>query len=127
VHNTFFSGRELILHDWDSTRNCVFTNNAVFGLSMGISLGGTGILGGNISDSAIAGFAVGSATADFQDGANRIFYPASGSVLIDKGLPSHSVPEDFLRRRRDSLPDVGAFEFFGSTSIPPGLKEGFKP
>ncbi len=127
VHNTFFSGRDLLLNDWDSTRNCLFANNAVYGLSVGFSLGGTGTLAGNISDSPRAGFSAGSALSDFRDGVNHDFYPLPGSALINKGLALYSVPEDFQNRRRDTLPDVGAFEFSGSAVRSSVLTKGFKP
>jgi len=50
---------------------------------------------------------------------------SSSTTFIDKGIKNQYTPDkDFLETRRDSLPDIGAFEFSASKTIsaPHGLK-----
>ncbi len=123
--NTFFGGGDIVLSNWDSSRTCVFANNAVLGTSGGLSLSGTGTLVGNVSDFSFPGFSSGT-PGDFRDASMRSFYPGGGSTLVGKAVRPFVHSVDFMDRPRDGFPDVGAYEYHGEGEAPFPIAEDFK-
>jgi hypothetical protein len=125
-NNTMYNGEAPYLRSWDSTNNCVFVNNAVYTMTGGFTLIGNGRIANNAGDVSAAGFITGSAATDLADPANRNFYPKPGSILIDRALPGFTPAADFNGILRDNLPEIGAYEFAGSSNPGWSIKEGFK-
>ena len=124
-NNTFYGCQWLSIADWDSSKICVFANNAVFATSQPFYLVG-GYYYGNIGDQAAPGFAQSTATDVFSNAAANDFYPASGSPLINSAQGPDAASDDFNGTKRDAAPDAGAYEYTASAN--PGWKitEGFK-
>lgn len=137
INNTMYKGQAPYLSSWDSTNYCVFVNNAVYAMTGGFELMGNGYVADNAGDISVAGFIPGIASSDFNDPENRNFYPKAGSTLIGKAtilssiLPDISylkdlIDWDFNYRRRDTQPDIGAYEFTGDVNPGGEIKDGFK-
>jgi hypothetical protein len=125
-NNTMVSGEAPYLRSWDSTKNCAFVNNAVYAMTGGFTLIGNGRIASNAGDVIAPGFIAGTASADLTDPANRNFYPKAGSALINRADRSFSPPTDFNGTLRDSLPDIGTYEFTGGSNPGRTIQEGFK-
>jgi len=81
-------------------------------------------------DPASGAYAPGGGTGDFANAESWDFYPSSSSLLINAGDGDQAawVPAtDFSGAPRDAAaPDVGAYEYLGSTNPGWVIKEGFK-
>jgi len=80
-----------------------------------ISFTNNGIDGGAIADHNIVNFSL---ENDFVDSKNLNFALKKGSIAVDAGNADLAPSEDIRRLKRDSSPDVGAYEFYEKLSPP---------
>lgn len=101
-NNTFYDYNAVYLRAWDSTRHCVFANNAEYPTP-------------------------GTAADDLSDPAAMNAYPKAGSSLINAATGPYVAQYDFNNTLRDASPDIGAYEF--TTTSNPGwaVADTFKP
>jgi len=127
-NNTFYDFDNVNLKNWDSTRHCIFANNAAYRTVSGacLSLGGTGTFYNNVATAPAAGFSVGSIAGDLSDPAANNFYPKAGSLLVNSGAGPCVARYDFNGTGRDASPDIGAYEFTAGANPGWTIQEGFK-
>jgi hypothetical protein len=109
-NNTFYNCGSIQLRNWSSDSSCVFVNNALYSITSGINLMGSGDLYGNVGDVSHASVSPGDAGTDFVDAAGHNFYPASGSALLGACSGQWIAAQDFEGVTRDANPDAGAYE-----------------
>lgn len=136
THNTIVGaagGACMKANDWGAATQVEVANNALYcGTTAAINVaGGQGaaLFHGNIglgTSTVTTGFTAGVALADLGDPAANVYYPPTGSPLINAGDPAFTSTFDFNHTMRDAMPDVGAYEHTDATN--PGWKvtEGFK-
>lgn len=124
-NNTFYNCQAISITAWDSLRICLFTNNAVFAIAQPVTINGGQCIG-NIGDQAHTGFTSGTAVHELMDPAADDFYPRSGSLLIGSGSGVTIATDDFNSTQRDSMPDVGAYEYAGTVNPGWKISEEFK-
>ncbi|MBW2461053.1 MAG: right-handed parallel beta-helix repeat-containing protein [Deltaproteobacteria bacterium] len=120
VHNTVYASGTACMktNDWSGSANQVIANNAFYcagSAAADINGGAPGAtIVGNIglgSISAPGGIELGAGDADLGNPATNVFYPPTGSVLIDSGDSAQGASEDYNGSARgDGSPDVGAYE-----------------
>ncbi len=109
-NNVFYCPGGVAVHLGSAQGDATFATNAVAGSN----------------DAAGSTLSVGS--ADFQDASGNDYYPAAGSALIDAGGLEAARPEDYncLDRVIGAAPDLGAWEYQGTTNPGAPPAEGFK-
>ena len=140
AHNTVINagGACLRTNDWDQADNQIVQNNALYcpgGQAIKVVGNGstmtwdTNVVVGTVEGNAVVQAGVIDGTtlaADFADAANRDFYPADGSGLIDMGTPTPNGAVDFDGTPRDGSPDIGAYEWTQSGNPNTVPDDGFK-
>ncbi|MBA3465412.1 MAG: right-handed parallel beta-helix repeat-containing protein [Deltaproteobacteria bacterium] len=135
AHNTIVGsgGPCLKSNDWATAQNQRVTNNALYctgGTAIDLNGGApNATLANNIglgTSNAPMGFRAGTSVAADLGTAMKV-YPPAGSMLINAGITTNPVIEDFNGMvRGDGMPDVGAYEHTATTNPGWDPQEGFK-
>lgn len=127
IHNTIYGCDEVRLNAWTDSSNTLFANNAVYELGMGFIAPEGSFIYGNIGTVVKTGFTAGTAALDFRQPSALDFFPLENSALVGKAIAPDTSRTDFLGMPRDTMPDVGAYEYraniSGSTIQIPGFKQ----